>query len=487
MANGIKTAVKPVVKLQKQGVSSKKLIILDTSVLLHDPESLFRFQEHDIFMPREVLAQIDHHKKGQTDVARNARQVTRTMDHLFRGDRNLMSKGASLAEASNGSATGKFFFQTDELTAKLPQDLLRDEGDRRIIAAAVALRDKKSRSEYSEVVLVTKDANMRYAALCFENGDIEAQDYLSDRVLLKDSDVLPTGYVELPANFWETHDVVWVKKDGPHNFWHAQGPICTQLAFNDCVYGKSKDGSDFFAKVSQMNDGGVTLKSLTRYDHNKNAVSGIVARNREQIIALDHLMDPEIDLVCLLGEAGTGKSLCAIAAGYEHIKQGKITSILATRAMVKVEGEDAGFLPGDMNDKFGPWMEALEDSKAVLLRNAGKTKDNKIEQNVQDKDLFEIKPIGFLRGRTFEDRFVIIDEAQNLTLRQVKLLATRPGNGAKLVFCGNLGQIDTPFLDEMSSGLTNLIMKMRGSRHVAHVILQECVRSRLAELAVERL
>jgi PhoH-like ATPase len=328
---------------------------------------------------------------------------------------------------------------------------------------------------------------MRYAALCLENGDIDAEDYLNDRVLLKDSDILPTGYVELPADFWTEHETVSAGKDGSHSLWHIQGPLCNQFAFNDCVYGKTLEGTDFLAKVIEKKPDGVILKSLTRYDHSKNAVSCILAKNREQIIAFDHLMDPNIDLISILGGAGTGKSLCTEAAGYELTTQGKVDGIVATRAMMPVEGEEIGFLKGDLNEKFGPWMAETEDNKAVILRGAERTKNTKIEQIVQDKSLFEIIPIGFLRGRTLEKRFMIIREAQNLTPYQVKLLVTRAGNDTKLVFCGNLGQIDNPFLDEKSSGLAYLVMRMRDNPHVAHVILQESVRSRLTKLGDELL
>jgi PhoH-like ATPase len=462
----------------------KKLFVLDTSVLLHDPEALLRFEEHDVFIPRQVVAQLDRRKKGQDDVARNARQVTRTLDAIFKGDKNLMRDGAPLAEVSNASATGKLFYQMETLTAPLPKDLLDDEADRRIIGVACALRRTKPR-----VILVSKDTNMRYAALGVINGNIEAQDYLNDRVLLKDSDILPTGFHELPQDFWDTHEPVKSWKQGSHDFWQVRGPLCRELLVNECV----TLGESLSARVRECSDDEMLLESLVNYRAGKNAVWGIVARNKEQSYAFNHLMNPEIDLTMLLGDAGTGKSICALAAGFDHLRQGDaheelgISQIIVTRALVPVGGEELGFLPGDVQDKFGPWMSALEDSKEALIQNARKREQWNEAQVGQYEKKVKIQPIGLIAGRTLSNCHVIVDEAQNLTPHQVRTLVTRAGDGTKFVFCGNLSQIDTPFLDEKSSGLASLVMKMRGHERVAHVILQECVRSRLAKLAVERL
>lgn len=468
----------------------KKLMILDTSVLLHDPESLFRFKEHDVFLPGPVLVQLDRHKKGQTDVARNARRVTRILDEVFKGDKKLLKGGASLVEASNASATGKLFFQMEKLEFALPRDLLDDDADRRIIGVACALR-RERQDQYDKVVLVTKDMNMRFAALRVQNGDIEAEDYLTDRVLLKDSDVLPVGFQVLPKNFWDNLEVLESGKQGRQEFWRVRGPLCRQLSVNDCVY--VEDGS-LYAKVRKHSGAEMTLERVKDYQHNGNMVWGVRARNKEQSFALNHLTDPEIDLTILLGDAGTGKSLCALAAGFSHLRKTDtaqdhhgISKIILTRAMVPVGGEDLGFLPGDVNDKFGPWMIALEDTKEALFNNAIEFKlwnEAQVEERTKQ---ITIQPISLIAGRTLANSYVIVDEAQNLTPYQAKMLVTRAGSGTKFVFCGNLSQIDTPFLDEKSSGLAYLVMRMKGHERVAHVILQECVRSRLAKLAVEKL
>jgi PhoH-like ATPase len=323
------------------------------------------------------------------------------------------------------------------------------------------------------------------------NGDIEAEDYLNDRVLLKDSDILPTGFHELPQDFWDTHEVLEAGKHGHEDFWRVRGPLCRELLVNECV----SLGDTLNARVRERSDDEMLLEGLVNYRAGKHAVWGIVARNREQSYALNHLMNPEIDLTMLLGDAGTGKSICALAAGFEHLRQGDsldaekdgISQIIVTRALVPVGGEELGFLPGDVKDKFGPWMSALEDSKDALFQNALKRKVWEPAQIEQHRERIKIQPIGLIAGRTLSNCHVIVDEAQNLTPYQAKMLVTRAGDGTKFVFCGNLSQIDTPFLDEKSSGLASLVMKMRGHERVAHVILQECVRSRLAKLAVERL
>ena len=467
----------------------KKLIVLDTSVLLHDPRSMFSFQEHDVFIPRQVLKQLDRLKKGQTDVARNARQVSRSIEDIFNGDKKLLRDGASMVEASGGSATGKLFYQVESLSFSLPKDLLDDEADRKIIAAACQLRQK--RLSYSEVILVTKDINMRYAALGVEKGNIEAEDYQNDKVLLKDSDVLPTGYHTVAADFWDNLEVVESGKRGHHEFWRVRGDLCRQLDVNDCVH---VEGQDLDARVKNHSSAEMTLERITDYRNDKHKVWGINARNIEQSYALNHLMNPDIDLTMLLGDAGTGKSICALAAGFEYIAgkhthdDEKISKIILTRAMVPVGGEELGYLPGTVDEKFGPWMLALEDTKEALFNNAKKMgRWNDAAQNDQFKDQILIQPISLIAGRTLANSYVIVDEAQNLTPAQAKMLVTRAGFGSKFVLCGNLSQIDTPFLDEKSSGLANIAIRMRAHERVARVILRECVRSRLAALAVERL
>ncbi len=485
-----KRTAAPVVTFPHSKRLGKKLIVPDTSVPLHDPESLFKFKENDVIIVRQVLAQLDRHKKGQTDVARSARQVTRTLDALFKGDRHRMEHGAPLAEASNASASGSLFFQVGSLTYPLPKDLLDDDADRRIIAAACALR--RMYPAYDDVVLVTKDANMRYAALSVKEANIKAEDYLSDRALVRDSDILPKGLHALPEDFWETHECV--RHTGSAiGSWLVRGPVVEDARLNECMF--IPRGDDVMCvKVREKGADSMVVEQVINHGSDKHAVWGVTARNREQAIALSHLMDPQIDLVMLLGDAGTGKTLCALAAGFEHLsKRGGVhaghpaAQLIMTRAMVPVGGEELGYLPGDIKDKFGPWMVAMSDTQQALIHNAITHSHWNKTQAETFQDRIHVQPIGLIAGRTLAESFVIVDEAQNLTPYQAKMLVTRAGEGAKFVFCGNLSQIDTPFLNERSSGLAYLVMRLRGQSHVAHVILEECVRSRLAKLAVEML
>lgn len=514
-----------VVRLAQVQKNGRKLIVPDTSVLLHDPESLFRFKDNDIFLCRQVLAQLDRHKKGQTDVGRNARQVARTLNLVFGGNRALMRDGAPLEEPSKGSATGRLFYQFGPLTHPIPKDTLDDDADRKIIGVACALR--RERPQYEEVILVTKDINMRYAALGITNvphGGILAEDYLYDRVLLKDEDVLPIGYYQLPDDFWDTHQEVSASKRGEHDVLYVKGPVAKEVRLNECVF--IPNGQSY--KVRELNGDTVVLESVTNFMAQKNSIWGVTARNREQNIALNHLTDPSIDLTILLGDAGTGKTFCALAAGFEYLarmnahgarlehafpehgrqthhtrrhsarrdgghedhqegaRESTVGRIIVTRPMVPVGGEDLGFLPGDVKEKFGPWTAAIEDAQEALIANA-RSRQEWDKAAIDFREKIKIQPIGLIAGRTLAKSFIIVDEAQNLTPPQAKMLVTRVGEGTKIVVCGNLSQIDALYLDEKGSGLAYLVMRLRGEKHVAHVILSECVRSRLAALAVKLL
>jgi len=463
--------------------SATKLFVLDTNVLMHDPTSLFRFEEHDIYLPILTLEELDNNKKGMTEVARNARQVSRFLDELVTAlgeTSESIAKGIPLAAKSNGAATGRLFLQTENISTALPASLAGGKADNQIIAVVMHLSQHHPKRN---VILVSKDINMRIKARAL---GIAAEDYFNDKVL-EDTELLYAGTTELPADFWDRHGKgmeSW--QQGGHTYYRVTGPIVTSLLQNEFLYQEKKDETPFYAIVKEITGKTALLSTLKDYTHQKNNVWGITARNREQNFALNLLMNPEVDFVTLLGQAGTGKTLLTLAAGLMLTLEFKVyTEIIMTRVTVPV-GEDIGFLPGTEEEKMNPWMGALEDNLDVL----NKTDDEAGEWGrAATRDLIrsriKVKSLNFMRGRTFINKFLIIDEAQNLTPKQMKTLITRAGPGTKVVCLGNIAQIDTPYLTEGSSGLTYVVDRFKGWGHSGHVTLQRGERSRLADHAAE--
>ncbi|MBW7861485.1 MAG: PhoH family protein [Rhodocyclaceae bacterium] len=457
---------------------ANKLFILDTNVLMHDPTSLFRFEEHDLFIPMMTLEELDANKKGMSEVARNARQASRMMDEIVSTSAHGIRDGIALEEPSRGLATGKLFLQTEAIRVELPDALPTVKGDNQIIAVAMHLAE---RFEKRPVILVSKDINMRIKARAL---GLEAQDYFNDKVL-EDSDLLYTGSRELSAEFWEANGKdmeSW--KEESHTCYRLKGPGTAELLINEFLW---QDGpAPLQAWVREKNGKSVLIRTLTDYSHTRHSVWGITARNREQNFALNLLMDPEIDFVTLLGQAGTGKTLLTLAAALTQVLESKrYSEIIMTRVTVPV-GEDIGFLPGSEEEKMAPWMGALEDNLDVLNGTTGEGGDwGRAATRDLIRSRIKIKSLNFMRGRTFINKFLIIDEAQNLTPKQMKTLITRAGPGTKVVCLGNIAQIDTPYLTEGSSGLTFVVDRFKGWAHSGHITLQRGERSRLADHAAE--
>ena len=472
-------------KRSKSKSSATKLFVLDTNVLMHDPTSLFRFDEHDIYLPMMTLEELDNNKKGMSEVARNARQTSRFLDELVVAAGDKIEEGIPLAMRNEFDATGHLFFQTQAITAELPLRLPVGKADNLILGVVLHLQQIYPKRE---VILVSKDINMRIKA---RSLGLPTEDYFNDKVL-KDTDILYAGTRALPDNFWEKHgqDMESGKRD-TRTFYRIKGPLCPSLFANEFVW---LEGDGFAAIVKETAGRTAVLETLVDYTHPKNAVWGITARNREQNFAMNLLMNPEIDFVTLLGQAGTGKTLLTLASGLAQVLETKLYSeIIMTRVTVPV-GEDIGFLPGTEEEKMTPWMGALEDNLDVLNHVAdddgGGDKPYGGEWGrAATRDLIrsriKIKSLNFMRGRTFIKKYVIIDEAQNLTPKQAKTLITRAGPGTKMVLLGNLAQIDTPYLTEGSSGLTYVVDRFKGWKHGGHVILQRGERSRLADYANE--
>ena len=457
-----------------------KLFVLDTNVLMHDPMCLFRFEEHDIFLPMIVLEELDGHKKGMTEVARNARQTSRTLDALAGTLGADIAQGFELNSTGQREAKGKLMFQTLPLDYSLPTSLPQGKADNQILGVVAALRKKYPERE---VVLVSKDINMRVKARAL---GLATDDYQNDKTL-EDGDLLYSGAMALPADFWSTHgQSVESWQQGQHTFYKVNGPTVPSMLINQFVYFEAPGEPSLYARVTEIRGNTAVLKTLRDFNHLKNAVWGVTTRNREQNFAMNLLTDPDVDFVTLTGTAGTGKTLMALAAGLTQVLDDRrYTEIIVTRATVSV-GEDIGFLPGTEEEKMGPWMGALDDNLEVLGKtdtNAGEWGRAATSELIRSR--IKIKSMNFMRGRTFLNKYLIIDEAQNLTPKQMKTLITRAGPGTKIVCMGNLAQIDTPYLTEGSSGLTFAVDRFKGWPHGGHITLARGERSRLADFASE--
>lgn len=469
-------------KLRSEGPA--KLFVLDTNVLMHDPMCLFRFEEHDVYLPMITLEELDDHKKGMSEVARNARQVSRDLDALADAvsmrDPDVMEKGVPLDKNGHREAGGRLFFQTTKVAALTPPGLPQGKADNQILGVVQALREQQPARE---VVLVSKDINMRIKARAL---GLAAEDYSSDKTL-DDGDLLYTGVLTLPPDFWDEHGKTMESwSQNGFTYYRITGPLVPSLLVNQFVFLEAPGAAPLYAKVAEITGKTAVLKTLREYMHTKNAVWGVTARNREQNFALNLLMDPECDFITLTGTAGTGKTLMTLASGLSQVMDDRrYTEIIVTRVTVPV-GEDIGFLPGTEEEKMGPWMGALDDNLEVLAKTDGAAGEwGRAATNDLVRSKIKIKSLNFMRGRTFLNKFVIIDEAQNLTPKQMKTLITRAGPGTKIVCLGNLAQIDTPYLTEGSSGLTYAVDRFKGWPHSGHIMLARGERSRLADFASE--
>jgi PhoH-like ATPase len=445
---------------------------------MHDPVCMFRFEEHDIFLPMVVLEELDNNKKGTSEVARNARQTSRTLDALA-GEAEDLVLGLPLNATGHKNATGKLFFQTAPLNAQLPTSLPQSKADNQILGVVQALSDQATTRE---VVLVSKDINMRVKARAL---GLAAEDYENDKTL-DDGELLYPGMLALPADFWSKQSKkIESWQEATHTYYRVAGPVVQQFFINQFVYFEAPGEPSLYARVVELRDNTAVLRTLRDFGHQKNAAWGITSRNREQNFALNLLMDPDVDFVTLTGTAGTGKTLLALASGLTQVlDERRYTEIIMTRATVSV-GEDIGFLPGTEEEKMGPWMGALDDNLEFLAKGdgTGAGEWGRSATNELIRSRIKVKSLNFMRGRTFLNKYVIIDEAQNLTPKQMKTLITRAGPGTKIICMGNLAQIDTPYLSEGSSGLTYVVDRFKGWVNGGHITLARGERSRLADFA----
>ncbi len=464
--------------------SEKRLFVLDTNVLIHDPSALFRFSEHDIFLPMVVLEELDNNKKGHSEVARNARQASRFLDDLTSSstpqeikDGLELNLRIGFDEDSEEAliASGKLFLQTENIGENLPINLPGQKNDNLILGISLALQNNP---KLPKVSLISKDINLRIKAVAI---GIHVEDYNNDQVL-EDVNLLYSGIQTLPESFWDTNDkeVDSWSEEG-HTYHKISGDEVKKWLPNQFVT-IGNDG-DFEAIVRNNTENGVIVEQVRHFYSEKQSVWGISARNKEQNYALNLLMDPEVDFVSLVGQAGTGKTLLALAAGLNQVMDEKIyQEIIMTRATISV-GEDIGFLPGTEEEKMAPWMGALMDNLEVLTHNDDAGEWGKQATNDLLASRIKIRSMNFMRGRTFLNRYIILDEAQNLTSKQMKTLITRAGPGSKIICLGNIAQIDTPYLTETTSGLTFVVDRFRKWEHSGHITLKRGERSRLADYA----
>ena len=463
-----------------QGATAR-LFVLDTNVLMRDPTALFRFDEHDVYLPMVVLEELDAAKRGTSESARNVREVSRILDEIVRdADEAAIGCGIPLPGPERATRSGRLFLQTRSYADRLPETLPGTKPDNGILNVATALRREQPGRG---VVIVSKDINLRIKARAL---GLHAEDYRDD-VVLDDVSLLYPGVYRMPDGHWEERiDAVDSRVEDGRTLYAVDAAAGAEWFPNQCLYPGIAAGAGMV--VRRIENGRALLDPARDYRAGGDTVWGVSARNVEQNFALNLLVDPDIDFVTLIGTAGTGKTLLALAAGLaQTLDDKRYREIVVTRATVPV-ADDIGFLPGTEEEKMTPWMGALMDNLEVLtdLESGGGGWGRAATDDLL-RSRIKVRSLNFMRGRTFLNRYVILDEAQNLTRHQMKTLITRAGPGTKLVCLGNVRQIDTPWLSETTSGLTHVVDRFKRWPHSGHVTLVRGERSRLADFATESL
>ena len=437
-----------------------KSFVLDTNVLLYDPQAIYKFEENNIIIPITVIEEIDRFKKDMNETGRNARQISRLLDELRK--RGSLSEGIGIK--SGGTLRVEIY--EEKVMKRLPPELREERGDNRILAVAV---DVKEKNPTEPVIFVTKDTNLRIKA---DAIGLVAEDYESDKVSI---DELYTGFSELEVE----PEIV--------DRFHGQGWVELPNSFN---------ANQFITLRDQLNH---SHTAIGKYDAEKKRVIAIKRiakegiwsihpRNREQAFALDALLDDSIKIVTLVGKAGTGKTLLAIAAGLHKTAEENVYNRLLVSRPVFPMGRDLGFLPGDIEEKLAPWMQPIFDNVELLLSgHEGEKRHSKGYKELMSMGIMEIEPLTYIRGRSIPNQYMIVDEAQNLTPHEIKTIVTRAGEGTKIVLTGDPYQIDNPYVDSSSNGLTYVVEKFKEQAISGHVTMTKGERSALAELAANLL
>ena len=441
----------------------KKVFILDTNVLLSNPLSIYKFEDNDVVIPISVIEEIDTFKKDQSDIGRNAREVSRLLDRMR--DRGTLSSGIKLFEEREDS--GQLYVYLGHNMDILPE-LLASSTDNHILAIGLTLQ--KQFGDTRKVIVVTKDTNLRIKADAF---GLSAEDFAADKV---DISHLYTGITFETANAELINDF----------YTNREVRLKTELYPNQFVI--FEDEQDKSAVAFGMYDGAEDLVKMV--DPRTEGVWGIYSRNMEQAMALECLLNDRIRLVTISGQAGTGKTLMAIAAGLvKTTDEDQYQKLLVSRPIFPL-GRDIGYLPGDIDEKLNPWMQPIYDNLELLLGGApgSRTKRfNKSYQELINQGMLAVEPLTYIRGRSLPSQFFVVDEAQNLTPHEIKTILTRAGEGTKIILTGDPYQIDNPYLDSQTNGLTYVIERFRKEEIAAHVTLKKGERSELATKAAKLL
>ena len=460
----------------------RKTFVLDTNVLLHDPQALTRFEDNAVVIPIEVVEEIDRFKRDPSEKGRNARQISRLLDALR--EKGNLADGVPIDDASGG--TLQVVFCRSETLAQLPPELKGGNGDNNILAVALEQLRSGLISDQPPVVLVTKDTNLRIKA---DAVGLTAQDYTTDKVDIAD---LYPGVCELMASAAAMEQI---KGEGGLALAELPSAQGAALQANEGVtlVDQAQPNHTLLARFDAGSGRLLPLQRAGKVRLGKGS-----ARNREQTFALDLLLDPSVQLLTLVGKAGTGKTLLALAAGLHQVADEHLYErLLVTRPVISL-GREIGFLPGSLEEKMGPWMQPIIDNLDFLLGGAdadegrsprpGAQRGNRSNwTDLKGMGLLEVEAISYIRGRSIPRQFMVVDEAQNLTPHEVKTIVTRVGEGTKIVFTGDPYQIDNPYVDAESNGLTWLVERFKGQRLAGHVTLMRGERSELAELAANLL
>lgn len=437
-----------------------KTFVLDTNVLLHDPHALYRFEKNLVVIPITVIEEIDKFKKDMNETGRNARHVSRLLDGLR--TTGSLSKGVIL---ETGGILRVEVYE-DQCIKSLPPGLHSEKGDNRILGVAM---DLKQKATDEHVILVSKDTNLRIKA---DAIGLVAEDYESDKVEIEE---LYTGSVELPMTAEQVdrfHGQGWL--DGVNSLLPNQFvTLLDETNHNHTGIGRYDAAKERILPLKKTG---------------KDGIWSISPRNREQAFAIDLLLDDSIKLVTLVGKAGTGKTLLAIAAGLHKVAEENVYNRLLVSRPVFPMGKDIGFLPGDIEEKLAPWMQPIFDNVELLLSgHESEKRHSKGYKELVAMGIMEIEPLTYIRGRSIPNQFMIVDEAQNLTPHEIKTIITRAGEGTKVVLTGDPYQIDNPYVDASSNGLTYLVERLKGLKISGHVTMMKGERSELAELAANLL